>query len=250
MTQFWLGTHDPYWLTRARVPLCVSHHRLRRRPTPRAVAPWILDSGGFTVLHRDGGWTMTADEWADLVAGYAETAGMLAWAAPQDWMCEPSARQATGLTVEEHQARTVANWCALAGRGPFVPVLQGWQRDDYWRCVGMYADAGYDLRDQPLVGLGTVCRRQAGAGVAALVRELAAYGLRLHGFGLKRTGLKAFGRLLTSADSMAWSYRARNDTPMAGCAHASCSNCLRYALRWRAGTLAMLGDAGQLQLPV
>jgi len=46
-----------------------------------------------------------------------------------------------GLTVAEHQARTVANYLelhSLAPELPFVPVLQGWSLDDCHRCVELY----------------------------------------------------------------------------------------------------------------
>ena len=57
--------------------------------------------------------------------------------------------------------------------------------------------------------------------------------LRLHGFGVKLTGLESYGDALVSADSMAWSYSARRTHPLHGCTHKSCANCLRFALRWR-----------------
>ena len=47
-------------------------------------------------------------------------------------MCEPFMLAKTGLTVAEHQARTVANYLelrSLAPELPFVPVLQGWSLD-------------------------------------------------------------------------------------------------------------------------
>ena len=60
-------------------------------------------------------------------------------------------------------------------------------------------------------------------------------GLRnLHGFGLKVLGLPECSQYLASADSMAWSDRARQgQIRLTGCAHRKCNNCLRYALRWR-----------------
>ena len=38
---------------------------------------------------------------------------------------------------------------------------------------------------------------------------------------------------LASADSLAWSFEARRAAPLPGCGHASCANCLRYAVAWR-----------------
>lgn len=45
---------------------------------------------------------------------------------------------------------------------------------------------------------------------------------------------------LASCDSLAWSYNARRHPPMSGCAHASCANCPRWALRWRERLLRRL----------
>jgi len=116
---------------------------------------------------------------------------------------------------------------------------------DRWRCAELYEAAGIDLGAEPLVGLGTVCRRQQTIMVGALVATLAADGLRLHGFGFKRTGLRDAAPHLASADSLAWSLNARRNRPLAGCEHASCANCLAYALAWRGETLEQIERAGR-----
>lgn len=233
--KFWLGTHETAHMERTAVPLFVSHRRLKRRKAlPRAIGPWSLDSGGFTEVTQFGGWQTTEAEYVEAIMRYQDEIGGLEWAAPMDWMCEDIALKATGLTVEDHQHRTVENYCRLAATGlPIIPVLQGFQPADYWRCVDIYTDAGVDLVAAPLVGLGTVCRRQNTGEVDLLVGDLANAGLSLHGFGVKLTGLASFGWALTSADSLAWSYNARKNPPMSGCTHKSCANCLRWALAWR-----------------
>jgi hypothetical protein len=53
-------------------------------------------------------------------------------------------------------------------------------------------------------------RRQHTAEVEQIMRTLAARGLRLHGFGVKTTGLARYATVLASADSMAWSFRGRH----------------------------------------
>jgi hypothetical protein len=132
---FYLGTHHPHWLERATFPLFVSHRPLApRRRLPRARIPWALDSGGFTELSLHGRWQTSAAEYVAAVRRYRDEIGGLEWAAPQDWMCEPFMLVKTGLTVAEHQARTVANYLelhSLAPELPFVPVLQGWSLGDY-----------------------------------------------------------------------------------------------------------------------
>lgn len=253
---FYLGTHQPAWLARLTVPLFVSRRALERYTTlPRATCTWALDSGGFTELDTHGRWELSARDYVALVRRYRDEIGGLAWAAPQDWMCEPVMLAKTGLSVAEHQRRTIANYLelrSLAPDMPFIPVLQGWCPGDYFDHLEAYERAGVDLRALPLVGVGTVCRRQNTTRAAILISELAREGLRLHGFGFKRTGLLAVGDDLASADSMAWSYHARREPPLPECAgtHKNCANCARFALEWREDTLSMLDRAGrQLLLP-
>jgi len=250
---FFLGTHQPAWLGRLEVPLFVSHRTLRsRRRLPRAQARWALDSGGFTELSLFGGWQTTVSEYVDAVARYAAEVGQLAWASPRDWMCEPVMLARTGRTVADHQALTVDNYCTLRQLVPglpFIPVLQGWRLGDYLACVDRYTSAGVDLAAVPLVGIGSVCRRQATREIGAIVTELAAAGLRLHGFGVKRRGLADYADSLASADSMAWSFAARRRPALVGCAdHINCANCPRYALAWRAAIARDLDGPRQLRL--
>ena len=168
---FFLGTHQPGWLSHARVPLFVCDRRLRDRKTlPRAAAPWALDSGGFTELRDYGRWTVTPREYIARVRRYRDEIGQLQWAASQDWMCEqvvisggrlgPQRFAGTHLSVTEHQRRTVANLTQLREMAPglpFIPVLQGYTLTDYQRCADLYEAAGIDLSAEPLVGLGSVC---------------------------------------------------------------------------------------------
>lgn len=235
---FWLGTHEVSWLGRAGVPLLVSATRLRRRQSlPRARGPWALDSGGFTEVTAHAGWRLSAAEHVDRVREWSERIGTPDWAAPLDWMCEPVAIAATQLSVREHQERTVANLLELRAAAPeisWLPVLQGWTIGHYLRCVELYAQAGIDLRSERLVGVGSVCRRQTSVSTALLFDELVRGGItRLHGFGVKTTGLALYGDALSSCDSLAWSFNARRNPPMPGCAHSACSSCLDYALSWR-----------------
>src|SRR5258708_27264458 len=98
--------------------------------------------------------------------------------------------------------------------------------------------AGVDLAAEPLVGVGSVCRRQATEEIGTIMKTLAGLGLRLHGFGVKTEGLKRYGQYLASADSMAWSLRGRH---VRGCSHGSHgrqvpsseANCFSFARHWR-----------------
>ena len=249
---FYLGVHEPAWLARTAVPLFVSRRRLvRRKSMPRALGSWALDSGGFTELSMHGGWTVPPSQYAAEVRRFRDEIGGLEWAAPQDWMCELFITRKTGRTVAEHQRLTVENLLelrSLAPDLPFVPVLQGFTMDDYMRCVDAYHAAGVDLAAERVVAVGSVCRRQSTSEILTICRRLAGLGLRLHGFGVKTLGLPGLRSVLASADSTAWSMRARRSAPMPGHAHKSCANCLPFALRWRESLLGLLEMPEQISL--
>ncbi|CRK57598.1 Phage protein [Alloactinosynnema sp. L-07] len=234
--RFYLGTHQPSWLARnLGVPLLVSHRRLAgRRSLPRATGPWALDSGGFTELTMHGRWRTDPATYITAVRRYATEIGNLAWTAPQDWMTEDHVLARTGLTLRTHQHRTVANYLCLrdlAADLPIIPVLQGQSIADYNRCADLYEHRGIDLAALPLVGIGSVCRRQHTVEVERIVRSLAGRGYRLHTFGAKTLGLRRFADAVVSSDSAAWSFQGRY-LPGCGPSHRTESNCLRFASTW------------------
>lgn len=168
----------------------------------------------------------------------------------------------TGLSVEEHQRRTVATYCelrALAPELPLAPVLQGWTSGEYLDCLALYERAGVDLGAAPVVGVGTMCRRQDTAAASRIFGDIQAEWARthdaplaLHGFGLKSEGLRqrawigltptTVADLLESSDSLAWSDHATHHPPLDGHdkpgpgrprGHKHCNNCAEFALEWR-----------------
>lgn len=137
--------------------------------------------------------------------------------------------------------------CAISIRSlPFVPVLQGQSITDYHRCADMYEQRGVDLAALPLVGVGSVCRRQHTVEVERIVRSLAARGYRLHAFGAKVLGLARYADAIASSDSASWSLRGRH-VPGCTSTHRSESNCLRFALDWHARLLATLNPPTESQ---
>lgn len=236
---FYLGVHHPEWLDRVQVPLFVSRNALgRRKRFPRALGPWALDSSAFTEIAAHGKWTISESEYTKFVVRCRDEVGNLQWAAPMDWMCEPQMLQKTGLTVKEHQARTIGSYMTLRSvTSCCIPVLQGWTLGDYLDHVEAYDKVGVDLRLEPLVGLGSVCRRQGTMRIWQLVSMIAGMGIRLHGFGIKTQGLDQVRGDLVSSDSMSWSFHARKIPPLSGHTHKNCANCLEYALGWRQALL-------------
>lgn len=269
MMKLYLGTHRPTWLTMPGPPLMVSLNTLPVNPKWVAAVPWFLDSGGFTELQQHGRWRTTATEHIERTRRAARL-GHLEHASPQDWMCEPAVIaggqmgplrfHGTGLSVAEHQQRTVANLVelrTLAPDLPWVPVLQGWTVDDYHRCADLYEAAGVDLAAEQLVGVGSVCRRQAMGEAQDIMRTLSERGYRLHGFGFKQEGIAKCWPWMASADSMAWSYNARAEARRVGsCGRPNgrggvvkaCNHCRHYALDWYDRTVAREGAPIQLAL--
>lgn len=218
--RFYVGVHHPSmgWpLTLRGFRVCLSANVLVGRvgdiPFVGCSEPWLLDSGAFTQVTRHGRFLQAPHAYAALVRRYAAT-GLVA-AATQDYMTEPAALRATGLTVRDHQRLTVERYDAIADAGTdgvyLMPVLQGWTPDDYRRCLQDYGDR---IGTGAWVGVGSVCKRQGDP--AAIAEILTAIlrdrpDLRLHGFGVKKTSLlrPEVRRLLATADSMAWSLAAR-----------------------------------------
>lgn len=254
--QFYLGIHHPCWLRTIPVPVFVSHVALRkykRLPVRLAGAIWALDSGAFSEIDKFGKWMTTPEDYAAAVRRYRDEIGGLAWAAPMDWMCEPRMLAKTGLTVAEHQHRTIESVLhlrAIAPDLPFAPVIQGWDLRSYVNCVKLYTEAGIDLAAEPIVGIGSVCKRQGTDEIGRVVTVLAdEFGLKLHGFGVKSTGVSKYGAALTSSDSMAWSKAGR---AVPGCAHGTRgkteANCIEFGLEWRARMLASVNPWHQASL--
>ncbi|WP_234319625.1 hypothetical protein [Streptomyces sp. KE1] len=245
--RFYLTTHKRHWVRLTGVPLFLkSEHFAVARTLPQALGPYAVDSGGFSELQKHGRWTRTPRQYVDDLRRIWEHVGPYDWAAQQDWMCETAIREGgtygpqyfagTGLSTAEHQRLTVQNFIELRSLAPdlrIIPVLQGETIADYERCLALFERAGVNLAAEPVVGLGSVCRRQSTREGAEIVTALAAHGLRLHGFGFKTLGIARVGHLMASADSLAWSSHARRRPPLTGHTHKNCANCIDYALAWR-----------------
>lgn len=224
--EFFLGTHRPHWIyegksreSRPKGPLFVSARQMlhaRHTEYPSCDTAFAVDSGGFTELRQHGGWVTSPESYAAQVRSLSARTGTFRWAASQDWMVEDDALARTGKTVQEHQELTVANFLRLRELAPevrWLPVIQGQTLAQYLAHVELYAAAGVYLPSFERVGVGSVCRRQSSDEICEILRELAARGLRCHGFGVKTAGLEKAAAYLASADSLAWSLGARKRFP-------------------------------------
>lgn len=253
---YYLGTHEPSWLTDAAMPgLFVTRTRFTRRKSwPAMVAPRLaIDSGGFSELMNHGRWTIEPARFAEFIeAAHAQYGARLDFVAPQDWLCHPDALKKTGLSVDEHQARTVESVATLrallpAGLRRLVPVvLQGLAPEDYRRCGHRYATAGLDLEAEPMIAVGSLVRPvQATPTVLDILAVVCEFGRPFHAFGLKGDvlvqGYRTARELLASSDSTNWSYVARRrGICLPGHRHANCGNCPTWARQWHRDQVARL----------
>ncbi|WP_436318571.1 DUF7221 family queuine tRNA-ribosyltransferase-like protein [Streptomyces nodosus] len=255
---FWLGGHHANWLSTWNVPMCVSRNTLvGMARLPRAAESWMCDSGAFTEIDRNGAWTVSPLQYVRDLYRFRDEIGRMRWAGPQDTMCEPDMVAKTGLSVARHIDLTVGNFIDLMSIDDSLaiyPTVQGWKVPDYVRCVEEYERRGIDLKAFPWVGVGSVCRRTNVRDVYAILSTLADMGLRLHGYGLKGDALATCAEFLASADSLAWSADARWAATKTGPLpewvgkHKSCSNCIRWAMRWRERIIASVRSPRQTTL--
>lgn len=210
---FYVGLHQPSDAQHVgRAFISVNRVRGRRKPVPSS--EWIMDSGAFREIEQFGGYRHEPAEYAIEVNRLAAINPGLIAVVSQDWMCEAFMLEKTGLTIEEHQRRTIERYDALLPLIKSVylmPVLQGYSLESYISHVDQYGDR---LKPGMYVGVGSVCKRngdvrQIEAILGAIKRKRP--DLRLHGFGLKTTALGSgiVQDCLESADSMAWSFAAR-----------------------------------------
>lgn len=209
--RFYVGTDAPnhlQYLERA----FLSVNRIKNRKSMFTANEWIMDSGAFTQISTHGDFQMTTEDYARHINRFQECGSLLA-VVSQDWMCEPFVLKTTGLTVREHQERTIDRYLRLQSISEVyvMPVIQGYAISEYLAHIRMYGGA---LATYAWVGVGSVCKRNANVGeiedILSAIKH-ARPDLRLHGFGLKTTALKSgtVVELLESADSMAWCYAAR-----------------------------------------
>ena len=191
----------------------ISVNLMLNRVKPFTANHWILDSGAFTRV-TSGKGHLPVKEYADIIRRW-DNVGNFQAAVSQDYMCEPVAFWATGLTIKEHQRLTTKRYLDLVeelGSDKLVmPVLQGYLPSDYVRHLRELSPI---LDEGKWVGIGSVCKRQGKPhellDIMQQLKEVRP-DLRFHGFGVKRTSLlyPDIQDMFYSVDSMSWSYNAR-----------------------------------------
>lgn len=252
MNEYYVGT-DRHTLAWKRNAMISANSLVRTedgknmyRKEPVHVRKWIMDSGAFTQITKWGDFVMSPEEYIRL-ACYFQWCGDLQCIVSQDYMCEPDVIQGLkdrGIraSVRVHQQKTVERYIELLDladkyelRVPIMPVLQGWEVEDYWDHYCMYksafmAGSGRRRWNPEWIGIGSTCKRNKNPEIVSEILDTLEYQIRgyfaqpwmnfgacagidynktkVHLFGFKTTGLKnsRIKDRIYSADSFAYDF--------------------------------------------
>ena len=226
----------------------LSAYALRGRKDPLSVGRWMLDSGAFTQVTKFGDFIQSTEEYVRLAVRFQDQ-GELACIATQDYMCEPSViaelqSQGRKASVRIHQNNTVKRYIDIMEQSvkqglkvPVMPVLQGWEVEDYydhyikycnelsnrrywngkeWHCPFMdrpyyHGHTGELLNAGHWIGIGSTCKRNTNPEVVSQILDRLGSCInyeyhKVHLFGFKKTGLRQANikDRIYSADSFAY----------------------------------------------
>ncbi len=219
-----------------------SLRRLKKRksPVPFNNHDWVMDSGAFSEININGKYTFTPEEYLKYIELHQPRLFF-----NMDYMCEPFVLEKTGLTIRQHQEKTIENQIKITDllknyniKGEFAGCIQGWNIDDYLHHIDMLKSQGLITEK---MGVGSVCRRNSKKDIIEILQAVKQElpNTKLHGFGVKTDILKEriIYDYLDSCDSMAWSFAGRRikNKSCAVCEYPNaknCANCYHYMIKW------------------
>lgn len=252
MKQYYVGSDRVNLLKKIDRPSMVSAYAVRDRKSDISINAnqnWMMDSGAFTQVTNFGDFVICPEKYIRIAMRF-EHSGRLDCIATQDYMCEPDVinklrEKGREASVRIHQRKTIDRFIRLKkearkqGLGvPVMPVLQGWEVEDYVEHFKMYQDlinlpTHYYLPGpygeyfpvkrnwNQWLGIGSTCKRNKNPEIVSnIIDALEEYwdeqcikkdGFRIHLFGFKKTGLRlaSIRDRIYSADSFAYDYANR-----------------------------------------
>jgi len=260
MKEYFVGTddfqraHKVNAMISANALVRINNGALQIRKAPIRAGRWMMDSGAFSQVTKYGDFIMSPEEYVRIAVRFQDC-GDLACIVTQDYMCEPHVirmlkNMGKRASVKLHQRRTVERYIKIMDEAikqglkvPVMPVLQGWDVEDYVDHFHLYRRM---LRDEAInrpwidrygnevrnhqglwnhsfskhtpipgwIGIGSTCKRNAHPEVVAQILDaLEPYtnNLKVHLFGYKTTGLKSdrIKDRIYSADSFAYDFTNR-----------------------------------------
>jgi hypothetical protein len=198
--------------------------QIRKAPIP--VRRWMMDSGAFSQVTKYGDFIISPEEYVRIAVRFQDC-GDLACIVTQDYMCEPDVikmLQDMGkqASVRIHQRKTVERYFEVLTEAkkqglkvPVMPVLQGWEVEDYLYHFAMYEEARMELgiySPYEWIGIGSTCKRNKNPEVVSDILDILDYNhgplsdYKIHLFGYKTTGLRCdkIKDRIYSSDSFAY----------------------------------------------
>lgn len=169
----------------------------------------FLDSGGFQFMTQFKDYPYPPSRYVDYVNTFKPH-----FYASMDYPCEPELLEIHKTTVKEQIEKTIeknAELIDIPSESILIPVIQGWNPEDYTYCVDRLRENGLLSN---YMAVGSLCIRKSIKNVKKVIsalREALPRSVKLHGFGLKIDSFKhryVFDNLYSS-DSMAWLFNKK-----------------------------------------
>lgn len=185
------------------------------KTTRRYAKTLLIDSGGAPEsIIKNNGYNRSDIEYLHFVRVVKADYFVL-----RDYPCEPQVLRKFNVTVKDQIHRTLDHHLKLIElyersevKATPIPVIQGWEVEDFLYCVDMFKEHG--LLNFDYIAIGSTCRRhqvKQTQKIILAVREAVPRKIKLHAFGVKLSVLdhKAVWDALYSADSSAWDFLSR-----------------------------------------
>lgn len=197
-------------------PYILVNFMTKTNKPPSTCKVLFIDSGGFPSSFIHNGYNKSDDEYLHFVK--KTNADFFAL---RDYPCEPQILKKYDVTAKDQILRTVNHHIKLLDliedfdiSAKPVPVIQGWEIDDYLFCIDIFREHGLIENGFDYVAIGSLCRRHAIHQIRKIiltVRNELRSSIKLHCFGTKISVLKdlAVWRAVYSVDSGAWDFDAR-----------------------------------------
>lgn len=167
----------------------------------------FMDSGGFQLIGQYGEYPFENEEYLH----YAEEINP-DFLAPLDYPCDGVDNPIKGVNIsnDERIKRTVENDVFLLdnyeGEGRVVPVIQGYDVEEYKNCVNRLKERGAITE---YMGVGSICRRKKSNEVYEILKtckEMTNSKLHVFGLSLNLVKMPKIRHLINSFDTMSWMY--------------------------------------------
>jgi len=201
---------------RLNYPYVLVNFMTKTNTPPKCAKVLFVDSGGFGTIYAHGRYKKTDLQYLAYVKKHKPR-----YFALRDYCCEPEVLRKWNRTVRQHIHMTLDHHLRLLDlvekisvESQPVPVLQGWELDDYLYCLDLFREHGLINGRFDLLGLGTICRKvnlKSCKSILLRLREEIPSKIKLHGFGVKLSFLKdlAVWNALYSVDTVAYDFISR-----------------------------------------